>query len=129
MDETVLYVGRLRKSGKFRQRCFKWNLELGDPVDRAFETNRRICNNKRLVQFKKVVQGRTFVVSLQGYAYDKICLLLKITVDDYIIARNALIEKDLVPFDGYLFHFRCFRCRTNTLLGSGCAKTVCGGVW
>ncbi|MCP4220011.1 MAG: hypothetical protein GY765_35595 [bacterium] len=37
------------------------------------------------------------------YAYDKICILLKITVDDYIIARNALIEKDLIAFDGYLF--------------------------
>lgn len=37
------------------------------------------------------------------YAYDKICLLLKITVDDYITARDALIEKDLVAFDGYLF--------------------------
>jgi len=37
------------------------------------------------------------------YAYDKICLLLKITVDDYIIARNALIDKDLIAFDGYLF--------------------------
>ncbi len=37
------------------------------------------------------------------YAYDKICVLLKISVDDYIIARNALIEKDLIAFDGYLF--------------------------
>ncbi len=37
------------------------------------------------------------------YAYDKICILLKISVDDYIIARNGLMEKDLIAFDGYLF--------------------------
>jgi hypothetical protein len=37
------------------------------------------------------------------YSYDKICTLLKIAVDDYIVARDALIEKDLIGFDGYLF--------------------------
>jgi hypothetical protein len=37
------------------------------------------------------------------YSYDKICILLKIYVDDYIAARNSLIEKDLIAFDGKLF--------------------------
>jgi hypothetical protein len=40
---------------------------------------------------------------LSYYSYDKICILLKISVDEYILARNGLIEKDLIGFDGYLF--------------------------
>ena len=40
---------------------------------------------------------------LSYYSYDKICTLLKITVDDYIVARDALIKKDLIGFDGHLF--------------------------
>ena len=40
---------------------------------------------------------------LYYYSYDKICTLLKIAVDDYIVARDALIEKDLLGFDGHLF--------------------------
>ena len=37
------------------------------------------------------------------YSYDKICIFLKISVDDYIAARNSLIEKDLIAFDGKFF--------------------------
>ena len=37
------------------------------------------------------------------YCYDRICTLLGISVDDYILARNALIEKDLIAFDGRVF--------------------------
>ncbi len=40
---------------------------------------------------------------LSYYSYDKICILSKITLDDYIIARDGLIEKDLIAFNGYLF--------------------------
>jgi len=40
---------------------------------------------------------------LSYYSYDNICTLLKISVDEYILARNALIKKDLIAFDGYLF--------------------------
>ncbi len=40
---------------------------------------------------------------LSYYSYDKICTLLKIAVDQYIVARDALIEKDLIGFDGHLF--------------------------
>jgi len=40
---------------------------------------------------------------LSYYSYDKICILLRISVDEYILAKNALIEKDLIAFDGYLF--------------------------
>ena len=40
---------------------------------------------------------------LSYYSYDKICTLLRISVDEYILARNALIDYDMIAFDGYLF--------------------------
>ncbi len=40
---------------------------------------------------------------LSYYGYDKICMLLRLTVDEYILARNRLIELDLIAFDGQLF--------------------------
>lgn len=36
-------------------------------------------------------------------SYDKICTLLQLSLDDDIVARNALIQKDLIAFDGHLF--------------------------
>lgn len=40
---------------------------------------------------------------LSFYSYDKICQLLKLAVDDYIQARNGLIDKGLIAFDGRQF--------------------------
>jgi len=40
---------------------------------------------------------------LSYYSYDKICTLLRISVDEYILARNALIDQNMIAFDGYLF--------------------------
>lgn len=40
---------------------------------------------------------------LSFYSYDAICSLLQITADQYIAARNGLIEKDLIDFDGNIF--------------------------
>lgn len=40
---------------------------------------------------------------LSFYAYDSICSLLGLSVDDYIEARDGLIEKDLIAFDEDLF--------------------------
>ena len=40
---------------------------------------------------------------LSYYGYDKLCTLLSLPVDEYIVARNALIEKDFIAFDGRLF--------------------------
>ena len=37
------------------------------------------------------------------YSFDKICSLLGIHTDEYILARNELINKDLIAFDGHLF--------------------------
>lgn len=40
---------------------------------------------------------------LSYYSYDKICKHLRLDVDEYVLARNGLIAKDLVAFDGTLF--------------------------
>jgi hypothetical protein len=40
---------------------------------------------------------------LSFYSYDRICSILHMTVDQYIAARDGLIEKDLIAFDGTLF--------------------------
>ncbi len=40
---------------------------------------------------------------LSFYSYDAICTFLKITADDYIEARDSLINMDLIAFDGSLF--------------------------
>jgi len=40
---------------------------------------------------------------LSFYAYDAICAFLQISLDQYIEARDRLIRKDLIAFDGTLF--------------------------
>ena len=40
---------------------------------------------------------------LSFYSYDAICTFLKITADEYIEARDSLIKKGLIAFDGSLF--------------------------
>ena len=37
------------------------------------------------------------------YAYDRICSVLEMTLDDYLLVRNSLIDKDLIAFDGTRF--------------------------
>jgi len=40
---------------------------------------------------------------LSFYSYDAICTLLQMSIDQYITARNGLIDKDLIAFDGTVF--------------------------
>jgi hypothetical protein len=40
---------------------------------------------------------------LSFYRYDAICTFLELGLDEYIQARNSLIDKDLIAFDGSLF--------------------------
>ena len=40
---------------------------------------------------------------LSWYSYDKICRILRLTLEEYIESRNALIDKDLIGFDGHMF--------------------------
>lgn len=56
---------------------------------------------ERSLYFFLVLAGDRNGVSF--YAYDRICSTLEITLDDYLVARNALIDKDLVAFDGTRF--------------------------
>jgi len=37
------------------------------------------------------------------YSYDAICSFLELSVDEYIEARNGLINKDLIAVDGTIF--------------------------
>ena len=54
-----------------------------------------------LLYFLLVLAGDRNGVSF--YSYDKICTLLQMTVDRYIMARDSLIDKDLLAFNGTLF--------------------------
>jgi hypothetical protein len=54
-----------------------------------------------LVYFFLVLVGDRYGLSF--YSCDSICGLLKISLDRYLQARGALIEKDLIAFDGSLF--------------------------
>ena len=40
---------------------------------------------------------------LSFYSYDRICSQLQLSVEQYITARDGLIKKDLLAFDGTLF--------------------------
>ena len=40
---------------------------------------------------------------LSFYSYETICTLLEFTLDQYMEARDGLIEKDLIAFDGTIF--------------------------
>jgi len=40
---------------------------------------------------------------ISWYCYDKICSQLRLLLDEYIEARNGLIDKDLIAFDGRVF--------------------------
>lgn len=40
---------------------------------------------------------------LSFYGFDKICTILEVSLDHFIEARDALIEKDLIAFDGRMF--------------------------
>ncbi len=66
---------------------------------RGFFTS--LTQNELLMYFFLVL-----VADRQGlsyYHYDKICSLLCFSVDDYIVVRDQLIEKDLIAFDGNFF--------------------------
>lgn len=57
-------------------------------------------NELLLYSFLVLVADRQ---GLSYYHYDKICSLLYFSVDDYIVVRNQLIDKDLIAFDGTFF--------------------------
>lgn len=56
---------------------------------------------------------------LSFYPYDKICSLLRFTLDEYIAARDGLIDKDLLAFDGTLFQVLSLPARLEASRYSG----------
>ena len=48
---------------------------------------------------------------LSFYGFDRICNVLEVGLDDFLDARNALIDKDLVAFDGSRFQVLSLPCR------------------
>ena len=54
-----------------------------------------------LLYFFLVLAGDRNGVSF--YSYDKICTLLQMNLEGYIAARDNLIDRDLIAFDGTIF--------------------------
>ena len=54
-----------------------------------------------LLYFLLVLAGDRNGISF--YSFDKICTLLQMQLERYIMARDDLITKDLIAFDGTLF--------------------------
>lgn len=57
-------------------------------------------NEVLLYLFLVLVSDRN---GLSYYSYDRICTIVRICTDEYIAARNGLIQKDLIAFDGRVF--------------------------
>jgi len=51
---------------------------------------------------------------LSYYAYDSICTVLRLSHEQYIDARNSLIKKDLIAFDGTIFQVLSLPAPLNT---------------
>jgi hypothetical protein len=60
-----------------------------------------LSHNELLLYFFLVMVGDRSGLSF--YGYDKICSLLAMDLDTYIMARDLLIQKDLLAFDGTFF--------------------------
>jgi len=60
-----------------------------------------LSHPERSLYFFLVLAGDRNGVSF--YSYERICSALQMTLDDYVLVRNSLIDKDLVAFDGSTF--------------------------
>jgi hypothetical protein len=60
-----------------------------------------LSHQELLLYFFLVLVGDRDGISF--YSYDRIITLLHLRLDQYIQARDALIAKDLIAFDGHLF--------------------------
>jgi len=60
-----------------------------------------LTTDERTLYLFLVLAGDRHGISF--YHYDSICTLLRISLETYIEARNALIHKDLIAFDGTRF--------------------------
>jgi hypothetical protein len=60
-----------------------------------------LSHHELLLYFFLVLVGDRDGISF--YSYDRIIALLHLRLDEYLQARDALIDKDLIAFDGHLF--------------------------
>ena len=93
IDKTPLFPQRIRKiTGSF---AFIEHRFLADGFLHS------LCHHELVLYlFLVLASDRN---GLSFYCYDKICTLLKLSLDEYLWARNCLIEKDLIAFDGTLY--------------------------
>jgi len=60
-----------------------------------------VIPHELLLYFLLVLAGDRNGISF--YSYDKICTLLQMNLERYIMARDGLNDKDLIAFDGTVF--------------------------
>ena len=58
-------------------------------------------HNELLLYLFLVLAADRYGISF--YGYDRMCSILRLSVEEYLEARNHLIDKDLIAFDGTLF--------------------------
>jgi len=90
---TILYSDRVRKiNGSF---AFIEHRFIQDGFFASLD------RNELLLYLFLVIVGDRNCISF--YGYDKICTLLRTSLDEYVLARDSLIEKSLIAFDGKFF--------------------------
>jgi len=93
MSKSVLRPDRIRKiNGSF---AFVEHRFLQDGFFESLDKA-----ELQLYFFLVLVSNRAGV---SWYSYDRICTMLRIILDEYIEARNGLIDKDLIAFDGLVY--------------------------
>ncbi|QTA77846.1 Uncharacterized protein dnl_00430 [Desulfonema limicola] len=93
MSKSVLNPGRIRKiNGSFAFVEHRFLQEgFFESLDKA----------ELQLYFFLVLAGNRAGVS--WYSYERICVMLNIILDEYIEARNGLIDKDMIAFDGRVY--------------------------
>jgi hypothetical protein len=75
----------------------------------SFIPHRFVCDGFLACLHQKELLLYLFLVivsdrhGLSFYSYDAICSLLQLDLDQYINARDGLMDKDLIAFDGTVF--------------------------
>jgi hypothetical protein len=60
-----------------------------------------LSQHELLIYFTLVLVGDR--QGLSYYSQDRLCVMLRLSLDEFISARNELIEKSLIAFDGFMF--------------------------
>ena len=73
-------------------------------IPHSFLTRRFVTSlnqHELLLYFLLVLVGDR--QGLSYYSQDKLCTMLRMSLDEFLVARNSLIEKSLIAFDGFMF--------------------------